>query len=117
MHPQIFDLDRELREASRALAEITEDIAPEPVASVKSAPPATDQLLFDTLKQWRLIRAREDKVAPFIVAHNNALMALAAVQPTTKAELLGVAGFGPQKVATYGDDILTLINAHKSPTA
>ena len=117
MHPQIFDLDRELRAASHSLAEVTEDIAPEPVATTKSAPPATDQLLFDTLKQWRLIRAREDKVAPFIVAHNNALMALAAVQPTTKAELLGVAGFGPQKVATYGDDILVLINAHKSPAA
>jgi ATP-dependent DNA helicase PIF1 len=115
MHPQIYDLDRELRAASAALAEITEDIAPEPVAKTASAPPAADQILFDTLKRWRLTRAREDKVAPFIVAHNNALMALAASQPTTKAELLGVAGFGQQKVATYGDDILALILAHRSP--
>jgi ATP-dependent DNA helicase PIF1 len=116
MHPQIFELDRELRQASAALAEITEDIAAEPVATTTRNTPAAaaDQLLFDTLKQWRLIRAREDKVAPFIVAHNNALMALAATQPTTKQELLGVAGFGPQKIATYGDDILAIITTHKS---
>jgi ATP-dependent DNA helicase PIF1 len=113
MHPQIFELDRELRIASGELAEQTEDITPEPVATKPAAPAEADQLLFDTLKQWRLIRAREDKVAPFIVAHNNALMALAAAQPDTKQAMLGVPGFGQQKVATYGDDILAIIASHK----
>lgn len=114
MHPQIFELDRELRIASAELADQTEDIAAMPAAKSVAAAPAADQLLFDTLKQWRLIRARQDKVAPFIVAHNNALLALAMSKPTTKQALLGVAGFGPQKVALYGDDILALITSHQA---
>jgi ATP-dependent DNA helicase PIF1 len=112
MHPEIYELDRELRHSSNELAEVTDDIAPEPVVTKSAAPTAADEMLFDSLKQWRLLRAREDKVAPFIIAHNTALQALAATQPTTKQAMLGVAGFGQQKVATYGDDILAVISAH-----
>lgn len=114
MHPQIFELDRELRQASTELDSVTEDIAPEPLATNRPIATVVDQLLFDSLKQWRLIRAREDKVAPFIIAHNTALQALAAAQPTTKQAMLGVSGFGQQKVATYGDDILAIITAHQA---
>ncbi len=115
MHPQIFELDRELRKASAELASTTLDIPAEVVATTpRAVPAAIDQLLFDSLKQWRLIRAREDKVAPFIVAHNTALEALAVAQPVTKQAMLGVAGFGQQKVATYGDDILAIIVSHKA---
>lgn len=112
MHPEIYELDRVLRHASRQLAEETEDIAAEAVAPKAAVPASADPLLYDALKQWRLLRAREDRVAPFIIAHNAALEALAAAKPTTKQAMLGVAGFGQQKVATYGDDMLAIIAAH-----
>ncbi len=115
MHPEIFELDRELRTASAELAAITEDIPAELTKTVSTQIAVkVDQLLFDSLKQWRLIRSREDKVAPFIIAHNTALEALASAQPTTKQAMLGVAGFGQQKVATYGDDIIAIIISHQA---
>ncbi len=107
MHPDIYAFDRELRQASEALANITEDIAEEEVAAEE---PEVDEIvneeLFDALKKWRLERARTDKIAPFIVAHNTLLAAIAKRPPTSVQQLMGMPGFGAKKLETYGEDIL-----------
>jgi ATP-dependent DNA helicase PIF1 len=113
MHPQINDLDAGLRQLSASLAEMTEDIADEEVA-VSSAQPIVDDALFTKLKDWRFRRAQADKVPAFMIAHNTALSAVAATQPTTNQQLLGLAGFGKRKVEAYGPDILAIVADHDS---
>ena len=114
MHPTIFEFDADLRADSEALANITEDAAPEAEPErggqpVSDAPAPFDPLMFDTLRTWRLDRARRDGVAPFIVAHDTMLQELARRKPQTAQALLGVKGFGKAKLDKYGPDILAIL--------
>lgn len=114
MHPQIHDLDDQLRIASTALGNITEDIEPETAAQIATAAEAAsaDPVLFEALKAWRLERARKDGLAPFMIAHNTTLESVAAAKPISSQQLLGLSGFGLRKVESYGDQILAIVAAN-----
>ncbi len=111
MHPQIYSFDADLRQASTGLADITDDIAEEVVAT-KPAKPIINDVLFDKLKRWRFKRAQVDKLPAYIIAHDATLSAVTAALPTTPQQLLAIPGFGPKKVETYGPDILTIVANH-----
>lgn len=113
MHPEIFALDKQLRQASQATAAVTADIKPE-AAAPASTEPVVDEALFDSLKRWRLKRSKAEKVAPFMIAHNTTLSAVAAAKPETPQQLLGLHGLGAKKVEAYGPDILSIVAAHQS---
>ncbi len=68
-----------------------------------------DQGLFELLKAWRLERAKQDKVAPFIVAHNTLLEEIATRQPRTMQDLQKIKGMGDKKIEAYGPDILKVV--------
>ncbi|MBC7546244.1 AAA family ATPase [Candidatus Saccharibacteria bacterium] len=115
MHPEIHEFDRRIRIDSAGLSVKTEDILDEVVAPSKTAGSPTidiDDELFDALKTWRLARAAADAVAPFMIAHNSALTAIAANPPSTSSQLLSLPGFGKAKVESYGDDILRVVAKH-----
>lgn len=112
MHPQIHEFDSELRQHSDQLADTTEDIPEEVAQPVADVGADFDPVLFDKLKDWRLRRSRSDKVAPFIIAHNTALQAVATSLPVTPKALLALPGFGNRKVEAYGDDIIAIVAAH-----
>jgi superfamily II DNA helicase RecQ len=63
------------------------------------------------LRSWRTERARADAIAPFIVAHDSLLVALAEARPATLAELRRIKGMGPAKLERYGDEILATLAA------
>jgi ATP-dependent DNA helicase RecQ len=67
--------------------------------------------LVEALRAWRLGEARQRAVPPFVVLHDRTLLAIAASQPRSIAELLDVPGIGPAKVATYGEAILSVVAA------
>lgn len=124
MHPQIYEFDAMLREASDELANEVDDMPeaePEPV--VAAGQPASgetvdyDQELFDKLRAWRAEQARTKSVAPYMVAHDTALKELARVKPVTAQKLMGVKGFGPKKIETYGEAILDVVMAHTGAAA
>jgi ATP-dependent DNA helicase RecQ len=46
---------------------------------------------------------------PYVIAHNKDLVALASIRPSSADALASVPGFGPSRVAKYGDEILALI--------
>lgn len=116
LHPDIYDFDRKLQAASHQLAQTTADVEDE-VQPAESASTATaeiaevtyDEALFDELRRWRLERARAEKVAPFMIAHDSTLQELARRKPASIQKLLGTKGFGPKKVESYGTDILEII--------
>ncbi len=115
MHPLVHEFDADLRVFSERLASQFDDIADE----VIEKPSATvvlqfDPDLFDKLKTWRLRRAQADQVAPFIIAHNTHLTAIAANPPATTQQLLGLPGFGKNKVEKYGHEILAIVAIHQA---
>jgi len=109
LHPDIFEFDRRLQRSSAALAEQTPDVAPADPSEEAVMP---DDALLDKLKAWRLERARQDHVSPFMIAHNVSLEAIAARPPHTMQQLLGIKGFGPAKQQAYGAELLELVAAH-----
>lgn len=59
------------------------------------------------LKDWRKKYANQNDIAAFIVFSNKTLTDLANKNPTSLSQLLNVYGLGPQKVETFGAEILT----------
>jgi ATP-dependent DNA helicase PIF1 len=110
LHPDIFVFDSELRAASALLAETTREIGDEPAESE----PIVNLGLLAMLKQWRTATAQDKQVPAYVIAHDTALEAVAIRQPQTSQQLLAISGFGPQKVASYGQDILAIVNDHNS---
>lgn len=58
------------------------------------------------LRDWRKKYASENDIAAFIVFSNKTLTDLANKNPSTLSELLNIYGLGPQKVETFGAEIL-----------
>lgn len=114
MHPDIYIFDSTLRRQSSELAANTADIADEaPQDTATTLAANIDQALFEKLKRWRLERARSDQVAPYIIAHNTHLSAIAGAPPASMQQLLALPGFGRAKVEKYGSDILDIVASHQ----
>jgi ATP-dependent DNA helicase RecQ len=87
-----------------------------PVPKPRSTPAtfelsSDDEPLLAALIEWRRERARADGVPAYVVADNKTLAAIAVRRPSDEAALLGVAGIGQRKVATYGDEILGIVRS------
>ncbi len=104
LHPLIFEYDRELRELSEALANITNDFAEDDKA--EKAAVAYNEELFQKLRTWRAKWASKEEIPAYMVAHDSMLQELAARRPQTKQALLAVKGMGQAKFEKYGTDLL-----------
>lgn len=71
-----------------------------------------DSVLLEALKAWRTTVAQGQSMPPYIIAHDKALQAVAALQPTTEKALLDVPGFGSMKVEKYGEAICHIVQKH-----
>jgi ATP-dependent DNA helicase RecQ len=108
-------------EAARALVEVESDgfkvLQARPGATLPSfraaaAAPADAHAagtLVAELRAWRTQRAREDGVPAYVVLHDATLRELAARKPGSEAELAGVKGLGPAKLARYGVELLDVL--------
>ena len=70
---------------------------------------AVGEALLLRLQQWRSERAARDGMPAYVIAHNKALVAVAAIRPSTRDALIEVPGFGPSRAEKYGDELLALI--------
>jgi DNA helicase-2/ATP-dependent DNA helicase PcrA len=71
-------------------------------------------ITFDALKAWRARQARAAAVPPFAIFQDRVLVDVAANRPTTRDELLAVAGIGQVKVQRFGDAILGIVADHEA---
>jgi len=78
--------------------------APEPI--VLTAEQEND---FNALKKWRNDRAAQDGLAPYMIAHNESLVQIAALLVKSPADLLQIKGFGEKRAQKYGDEILRIL--------
>lgn len=65
----------------------------------------------DALRIWRLLEARRRAVAPFVILHDRTLVAIATALPRSSAELETIPGIGPQRLAAYGEAILSVVGS------
>jgi ATP-dependent DNA helicase RecQ len=82
---------------------------PPPAAQASHEPDATAVALFEALRRHRLDVAREEGIAPFIVASDRTLRDIARLRPRTLDELLLAYGIGHQKALRYGQDLLRVV--------
>ena len=67
--------------------------------------------LFETLRSWRLNKAREKGVPAFVVLTDVALAGIVALLPTNIEELLSVHGIGQKKMEQYGEELLSIVGS------
>jgi DNA helicase-2/ATP-dependent DNA helicase PcrA len=92
---------------STRVVELPDAFRPSPPA--RPRPGDSGDPAFAALREWRLQRARQDGIAPFIIAHDSVLAAIAEALPTTLAQLRRVKGMGPTKLERYGPEILEVL--------
>jgi len=89
---------------SRFLAELGHGKATAPIRDDGEWMPAAERL-----RAWRLERARQDGVPPYVVFQDTVLRAIADAQPASLGELSQISGVGPAKLERYGDAVLALL--------
>ena len=89
---------------SRFLAELGHGQTATPIRSDVEWTPAAERL-----RAWRLERARQDGVPPYVVFHDTVLRAIADARPASLGELSQISGVGPAKLERYGDALLALL--------
>jgi ATP-dependent DNA helicase RecQ len=73
--------------------------------------PVADAAVFEQLRAWRAAAAKEQGVPAYVIFHDATLRQIAALGPSTLAELAAVNGVGETKLARYGQQILDLLSA------
>ena len=68
-----------------------------------------ERRLFEALRAWRKAQAEEQKVPPYVIFHDRALLAVAALKPASRGELSAVPGMGQAKLARYGTPLLDML--------
>ncbi len=91
---------------------------PKPPRGDSQAPadlPEADAAVFEQLRAWRAAAAKEQGVPAYVIFHDATLRQIAAVAPSTLADLATVNGVGETKLARYGQQILDLLRNPADP--
>jgi ATP-dependent DNA helicase RecQ len=72
--------------------------------------PEADSAVFEQLRAWRAAAAKEQGVPAYVIFHDATLRQIAALAPSTLAELAAVSGVGETKLARYGQQVLDLLS-------
>jgi superfamily II DNA helicase RecQ len=70
-----------------------------------------EKKIYSALKQWRNDMAKESGWSAFRICHNSHLISISKARPQTLDEFKHVKSFGESRLAKYGDDIISLLNA------
>ncbi len=83
-----------------------------PVAAPAGAPRPDVE---SRLRAWRRARAQQLGQPAYVVFGDKTLLALAAACPVNREQLLAVPGIGPAKLAAFGEELLAVMLAARSP--
>lgn len=70
-----------------------------------------EKRIYEALKDWRQGKADAQGLPSYLVAGNAELITISKVRPQSVEELIKIRGFGNQKIAKYGEDIIALLNS------
>jgi ATP-dependent DNA helicase RecQ len=80
--------------------------SPQPASTATAPQEGPTATRFETLRAWRLTEAKAQSVPPYVIFHDATLREIAAVRPTTLAELAEIKGVGSSKLDRYGSRVL-----------
>jgi ATP-dependent DNA helicase RecQ len=83
--------------------------AVKPKGYVESDLSATEQVIFDKLRWWRVETARKHNVPAYVIFHDATMREIAKGQPASLDDLRNISGVGEKKLETYGEEIVALI--------
>ncbi len=92
--------------------------APRARAAAPAAPdfPSSAAPDFERLRAWRAATAKEQGVPAYVIFHDATLRSIAALRPSTLAELGTISGVGQAKLTKFGQQVLeTLHGPSASP--
>ncbi|MBN2156812.1 MAG: HRDC domain-containing protein [Candidatus Lokiarchaeota archaeon] len=75
-----------------------------------------ERRVYEQLRLWRNSQARREKIRPYIIAHNTALMAIVYYKVSNIEELMRIYGFSERKANKYGNEIIEIMNQYKMAT-
>ncbi|SMB93461.1 DNA helicase RecQ [Deinococcus hopiensis] len=78
---------------------------------------AADAPLFGALRQWRLSKAREQGVPPYVIFSDATLKTVAELRPDSLHTLGSVSGVGARKLESYGAEVLEVVRGSGQPSA
>jgi superfamily II DNA helicase RecQ len=70
-----------------------------------------EQKIHEAFKIWRQTKANELNLPAYMICSNAELISLVKTRPETIEQLLKLKGFGDQKIAKFGEDIIALLNS------
>lgn len=70
-----------------------------------------EKKIYAALKKWRSDKVQQLMLPHYMIFHNSELASIAIQKPQTLQNFKTVKGFGENKTAHYGDDIISLLNA------
>ncbi len=73
-----------------------------------------DAALLNALGEWRGGVARQSGIPAYTVLNNRTMEEIARIRPRTNATLLLVHGIGPHKLEKYGQELLAMVETHRS---
>jgi ATP-dependent DNA helicase RecQ len=68
-----------------------------------------DIQLYNILKDFRTLVAKEKKIPPYCIFHNETLEQIAFHKPNTITDFLRIKGIGKARVESYGEDLIRII--------
>lgn len=100
------------RDGSRLLAAVAAGAAAAPPRRPEREPSAAPEVLerYQALREWRRGRADARGVESDIILPKDAMWALAERAPASVAEMDGIAGLGPWRLASYGAELLRVLH-------
>ena len=69
--------------------------------------------LFQTLRDWRSSKAREEEVAHFQVLHQRVLIQIVIFLPDNTADLKKINGVGKKTIEKYGEELVAYVLAYR----
>jgi len=85
------------------------DSAQRKLRRCSNCPADYDEELFERLRAWRGLLAKEQKLPAYVIFTDATLTAVAEQRPGSEKELAGIAGVGPRKLTLYGESVLALV--------
>ncbi len=77
----------------------------------------SDWPLFNTLREWRGQKAKDEGIPPYVICTNLQLAQIVRIRPRTVSKLGEIEGFGSAKLKKYGEELISyLIGAAESPS-
>jgi ATP-dependent DNA helicase RecQ len=64
---------------------------------------------FEALRAWRAAEAKLQGVPPYVIFHDSVLREIAAIRPTSLAQLAELRGVGASKLDRYGPTVLAVV--------